>query len=233
MTSTSRAIHPGAKAHYINALSYEARYAARSEDVDYYLKAVPAGSRVLEYGAGAGRLTLKLIEKGVHVCAVDASEQMIELLRIRRDELPRERRQLIKLRCADMRSFGTTERYDFVIAAFHTLGHLYSTSDMASFLKKAFTHLVPGGKLLFDLPLPRIDMPEYDPLAGVRVTEMDGPDGPELLTQRWYQPAEISMHLHYAGFRKIRLSSDFTSAALDGETSVYVVSGTKPNAHAP
>ena len=231
MKSTSSAIHPGAKEHYINAASYEARYAARSEDVDYYLKAVHAGARVLEYGAGAGRLTLKLAEKGVHVCAVDASEPMIELLKIRRSALSRERRQLITPRRADMRSYRSAERYDFVIAAFHTLGHLYSTSDIESFLGNAITHLVTGGKILFDLPLPRIDMPEYDALAGVRVTEMDGPAGPELLTQRWYQPAEVSMHLHYAGFRKIRLTSDFTSSAIDGETSVYVVSGTKPNAH--
>lgn len=231
MSRTSSAIHPGAQEHYINAASYEARYAARSEDVEYYLKSVPAGARVLEYGAGAGRLTLRLAEKGAHVCAVDASESMIELLKIRRNALAKEQRQLITPRLADMRNYRSSERYDFVIAAFHTLGHLYSTRDIESFLHKAMAHLVPGGRILFDLPLPRIDMPEYDALAGVRVTEMDGPNGPELLTQRWYQPAEISMHLHYAGFRKIRLTSDFTSSAIDGETSVYVVSGTKPHAH--
>ena len=227
MRSDPPVIHRGASEHYVHAESYEARYATRSEDIDYYRKLIPASSRVLEYGAGAGRLTIPLLLKGAHVYAVDASPQMIRLLKRRTLELSSEQRKKLQLRRADMRTFSTNSRFNFVVAAFHTLGHLYSIDDMRRFLTHAYRHLAEGGRLVFDLPLPRIDMPEYDPIAGVRVTEMDGPNGPELLTQRWYQPQEIAMHLHYAGFSRIRLTSDFTSDPIDSETSVFVVSGTK------
>jgi SAM-dependent methyltransferase len=229
--SSPPVIHPGALEHYVHAESYETRYAARSEDVDYYLKLISASARVLEYGAGAGRLTLRLAKKGSQVCAVDASSQMITLLRERLKTLPLSQKNNVVVKRADMRTFRTNQRYDFVVAAFHTVGHLYSLRDIESFLKRAYTHLAPGGRIVFDLPLPRIDMAEYDAIAGVRVTEMDGPHGPELLTLRAYQPQETAMHLYYAGFRKIRLTSDFSSAPVDTESSVFVVTAIKPHAH--
>ncbi len=221
-------LHPGAKEHYAHAAHYEARYAERTEDVAFYRRRISASSSVLEYGAGAGRLTLPLVEKGASVCAVDASPSMVALLRERLRCSPAALRSRASVHQADMRSFRSKKRFDFVVAAFHTLCHLYSVQDMASFLSHAFTHLKPGGRILFDLPFPRIDMPEYDPIAGVRVTEMDGPSGAQLLTQRWYQPQEVALHLHYAGFHRIRLTSDFTREAIDAETSVFVASAMRP-----
>jgi len=226
-------VHPGASEHYARAESYEARYAARSEDVDYYLGLVRPGQTVLEYGAGAGRLTLKLAQKGAQVCAVDISRPMLDLLRRRTLGLAPQVRRRITIQEADMRSFRSRRRFDWVIVAFHGVGHLYTVQDIEAFLGRAWLQLRPGGRLVFDLPFPRIDMDEYDPIAAVRVTEMDGPDGPELLTLRGYQPQEIAMHLHYAGFEQVRLSSDFTKAPIDSETSVFVVNARKPHAHSP
>jgi SAM-dependent methyltransferase len=226
-------VHPGAKEHYVRAESYEARYAARSEDVDYYRGLVRPGDTVLEYGAGAGRLTLKLAQKGVQVCAVDISRPMLDLLRRRAQSLASDARRRITIAPGDMRSFRTRRRFDWVMVAFHGVGHLYTVKDMEAFLGRAWLHLEPGGKLVFDLPYPRIDMNEYDPVAAVRVTEMDGPDGPELLTLRCYQPQEIAMHLHYAGFDQVRLTSDFEKKPIDSETSVFVVTARKPHAHSP
>ncbi len=226
-------VHPGASEHYVRAESYEARYAARSEDVAYYLGLVRSGDAVLEYGAGAGRLTLKLAQKGAQVCAVDISRPMLDLLQRRAQDLTAPARRRISIQQGDMRSFRTRRRFDWVMVAFHGVGHLYTVQDIEAFLGRAWLHLLPGGKLVFDLPYPRIDMNEYDPIAAVRVTEMDGPQGPELLTLRCYQPQEIAMHLHYAGFDQVRLSSDFTKAPIDSETSVFVVTARKPHAHSP
>lgn len=221
-------LHPGACEHYEDAESYAERYQARSEDVDYYLSKLAPGNTVLEYGAGAGRLTIPLAERGVQVTAVDASAPMIALLEKKISLLEAKTRRRILVRQADMRRFVTRKRYDFAVAAFHTVCHLYSVNDMREFLSQAWRHLKPGGRLLFDLPLPRIDMPGYDPISQVRVTEMEGPKGPQLLTQRWFQPQEVLMHLHYAGFHHARLGADFTSSLPDRETSVFTVSATRP-----
>lgn len=221
-------LHPGAVQHYVDAEAYERRYEGRTEDVLYFEKRLRGRCDILEYGAGAGRLTLPLARKGHRVTAVDVSPQMVSLLRERRQSLPLDARKRLFIRQGDMRTFATPHRFDAAVAAFHTVCHLYSLSDVGTFLRSAYRHLKPGGILVFDLPLPRIDMPEYDPIAQVRVTEMDGDEGPQLLTQRWYQPQEIAMHLHYAGFEKLELCSDFTSAPLDRETSVFTVTGRRP-----
>jgi predicted SAM-dependent methyltransferase len=134
----------------------------------------------------------------------------------------------VTLHQADMRQFETRKRFDFAVAAFHTVSHLYSHDDISSFLRQAFRHLKPGGRLIFDLPLPRIDVPSYDSISQVRVTEIDAPKGVQLLTQRWYQPQEIMMHVYYAGFRNAKLCSDFGTGPVDGETSIFTVSARHP-----
>src|SRR5688572_24195034 len=148
-------VHPGASEHYVRAESYEARYAARSEDVTYYLGLVRAGDGVLEYGAGAGRLTLKLAQKGAQVCAVDISRPMLDLLQRRAQDLTAPARRRISIQQGDMRSFRTRRRFDWVMVAFHGVGHLYTVQDIEAFLGRAWLHLLPGGKLVFDLPYPR------------------------------------------------------------------------------
>lgn len=220
-------LHPGAVEHYEDASSYDRRYEARSEDVDFY-KRRAKGKSVLEYGAGTGRVTLPLARAGSSVMAVDVSEPMLDLLRERVAAEAKATQKRVVIKKGDMRTFATSRRFDLVIAGFHTLCHLYSIDDIRTFLKQAYRHLAPGGHLEFDLPLPRIDVPGYDPLAQVRVTEVDGESGPQLLTQRWYQPQEICMHLHYAGFLRIRLGADFTFEKLQPETSIFVVSAQKP-----
>lgn len=224
---TAPKLHPGAVEHYEDAGSYDRRYEARSEDVDFY-KRRAKGKSVLEYGAGTGRMTLPLARAGSEVMAVDVSQSMLDLLSERVRAEPKATRQRISVKKGDMRTFSTSRRFDLVIAGFHTVCHLYSNDDIRTFLKQAYRHLKPGGHLEFDLPLPRIDVPGYDSLAQVRVTEVDSESGPQLLTQRWYQPQEICLHLHYAGFSRIRLGADFTFDKLEPDTSIFIVSGQKP-----
>lgn len=224
----ARNIHPGASEHYSDAEAYEARYEARAEDVAHYVRKCRGAESILEYGAGAGRLTLPLAAAGAEVLAVDTSAEMLALLRKRLRGGDPGIVARVSSRRADMRTFRTKRRFDVVVAGFHTLCHLYSPSDMESFLDRVRTHLLPGGKLEFDLPLPRIDVPGYDPISQVRITEMDAPLGPQLLTQRWYQPQEVALYLDHFGFKSVALRSDFTSARIDRETNVFTVSARRP-----
>ena len=221
-------LHPGAVEHYEDAKFYQSRYRARTEDISYYLRRLRGASRILEYGAGAGRLTVQLAQGGKSVTAVDSSPSMLALLTSNLQDLTSSARKRVSVRQADMRAFRTPKKFDAVVAAFHTLCHLYSWTDMDSFLSRAYAHLLPGGRLEFDLPLPRVDVPGYDPISQVKVTEMDSPGGVQLLTQRWYQPQEIRMYLHYAGFERVKLHSDFSTEKVHSETSVFTVSAQKP-----
>lgn len=189
-------IHSGAAEHYVNAEAYDVRYQGRSEDIGFYCDLVRAGTRVLEYGAGTGRLTLPMIAKGARVTAVDLSQSMLDVLRARASAEIKS--GSLDIHCADMRTLEPKGEFDLVVCGFHTFCHLYSQSDVRAFLGRVLTALRPGGTFAFDVPMPHVDAAGYDTMSQVCVTEMDGPHGPELLTQRWYQPEEIRMHLHYA-----------------------------------
>lgn len=219
-------LNAGAVEHYQDPAHYDRLYQARTEDRDFYLRQARGARRILEYGAGTGRLTLPLLLAGKEVTAVDTSAPMLGALSRRAHSVQAGAR--LSVHCADMRTFSTRVRYDRVIVGFHAFGHLYSHRDVTSFLGRAWRHLVPGGRLLLDLPLPHLDAPGYDAAAQVSVTEMDGAEGAELLTLRQFQPQELLMHLHYAGFERARLSGDFHGGPLDGESDVIVATAWKP-----
>lgn len=223
-------VFEGASAHYQKAEAYEARYEARVEDVEYYAKAAKRAGSVLEYGAGAGRLTLPIARAGIPIAAVDVAPAMIDLLKRRLAVEPAAVRKKVSVHRADIRTFRTKRRFAMVLAGFFTVSHLYSLGDIRAFLRRAFRHLEPGGRLLFDLPMPHLDMPGYDPVAQVRVVHMETEHGADLLTHRCYFPQEIEMHLHYTGFDRIRLTADFSSRPLDDETNVIVVQARRPPA---
>lgn len=228
VSSAAFALSAGAVEHYRDPAHYDRLYEARTEDRDFYVRRCQGAPRILEYGAGSGRLTLPLLAKGKEVTAVDTSEAMLTALVRRAEATGRDVRGRLSVHCADMRTFRTRVRFDRVIVGFHAFGHLYSHRDVVAFLGRALAHLLPDGELLLDLPLPHLDAPGYDATAQISVTEMDGAEGPELLTLRQFQPQELLMHLHYAGFDRARLFGDFQAGPLDSESDVLVLSARKP-----
>jgi SAM-dependent methyltransferase len=97
--------------------------------------AVPAGASILELGAGAGRMTARLVELGHAVVAVDESAEM--LAHVRGAETVRARIQDLEL----------GRRFDAVLLA----SHLVNTPDRdlrAGFLRACRAHVRDGGRVL-------------------------------------------------------------------------------------
>lgn len=221
-------LNAGAVDHYQDPANYDRLYEARTEDRDFYVRRAGSARTILEYGAGTGRLTLPLLSAGKIVTAVDTSQAMLDALIERAQQAGPDVRSRLTVQVADMRNFVTTKRFDQVIVGFHALGHLYSHRDVEAFLAAALRHLRPDGELLLDLPLPNLDLPGYDPTAQVLVSEMDGSSGSDLLTLRLFQPQELLMHLHYAGFTSAAIFGDFHDGALDADSEVMVLSARRP-----
>jgi SAM-dependent methyltransferase len=221
-------LNAGAVDHYRDAANYDRLYEARTEDCDFYVRRARSARTILEYGAGTGRLTLPLLAAGKLVTAVDTSRAMLDALTERAQQAGSDLHARLTVHVADMRSFATSKRFDQVVVGFHALGHLYSHRDVVTFLRAALRHLRPDGELLLDLPLPNLDLPGYDPTAQVLVSEMDGTRGSVVLTLRLFQPQELLMHLHYAGFTSAELFGDFHGGALDADSELMVLCARRP-----
>ena len=85
---------------------------------DHFLKYVPSGGTILDFGGGSGRDTKAFLEMGFEVEAIDGSE---ELCRLASDYTG------INVKCMDFMEFNSIDRYDAIWACASLL-HVPSTN---------------------------------------------------------------------------------------------------------
>lgn len=100
-----------------------------------------AGGRVLEVGAGTGRVTLDLARRGHRVTAVDRDAQLLAVLRDRAEGLD------VRTRVADARELALAERFALCLVPMQTIQLLGGRRGRLAFLRRAAEHLQPRGLL--------------------------------------------------------------------------------------
>ena len=95
--------------------------------------------RVIEWGAGTGRLAAPLTESGFGVAAVEVSGEMVER--------GRNKSGAVEWIQGDMRNVKLEESCNLAICAFNSFLCLLSLDEALAFLRNAKEHLAPGGLL--------------------------------------------------------------------------------------
>lgn len=103
------------------------------------------GRRVLELGAGTGRVTEVLAGPTAGVVALDLD---LEALRRARERLPAGAG--VRLLLADMRSFRLRERFPAIVAADDPFSHLRSDAGRDRALERVAAHLAGDGRFVLD-----------------------------------------------------------------------------------
>ena len=112
------------------------------------------GTRVLELGCGAGRLTRRLIEWGAHVTAVDNCGRMM-------DAVPESATRIL----SDIETLRLETRFDVALLASCLINHPDENVRRA-FVDTARFHLVPGGQVILERHDPRwLNQVEPGPIA--------------------------------------------------------------------
>lgn len=174
-------IDSGSREHYADAALYDYEYRRRRADVTFYRELAtkrldpgrrsesgglqPGGpGRVLELGAGSGRVTIPLARDGHEVVAVDQSKAMLARLRSRTESLPGAVRSRITVVDGDLCTFSAPgPKFPLVIAAFNVLEHLYTRGELAACFARVAAHLAPGGAFAFDVQMPDLAWLVRDP----------------------------------------------------------------------
>ena len=171
--------------HYAYARLYEKTFAQRKQDIEFYLRLAErcAPASILEYGAGAGRVTLPLIRQGHRVTAIDASREMLALLDQKAQRLPQHARERLSLLPGDMRKKRLRTRFPLVLATFNVVAHLPHFQDMAAFLRRVKEHLSHDGLLVFDVSIPHPEEVEADPEALHPAARFKHPETSEWIRQ--------------------------------------------------
>jgi SAM-dependent methyltransferase len=133
---------------YVRADLYDLLFRDYTGDLDFYLGVARAAhGPALDVGCGTGRVLLRALEAGLDMDGLDDSAEMLERLRANaaaRGLAPR-------VAQADMRDFRMPRRYACVIIPFNAFAHVLSTDDQLATLRACHEHLVPGGRLVFDV----------------------------------------------------------------------------------
>jgi SAM-dependent methyltransferase len=158
-------VDAGSREHYTDAALYDYEYRRRRADVTFYreLARRRGADRILELGAGSGRVTIPLARDGRHVIALDRSPEMLARLRDRVARIPPAAARRITPVVGDLRSFSVGGRFPLAIAAFNVLEHLYTRGEVTACLRQIAAHLEPGGAFAFDVQLPDLAWLLRDP----------------------------------------------------------------------
>ncbi|MEO8704335.1 MAG: methyltransferase domain-containing protein [Kofleriaceae bacterium] len=161
-------VDAGSREHYADAALYDYEYRRRRGDVNFYRELARQRfgnrpGRILDLGAGTGRVTIPLARDGHHVVALDQSAPMLARLDERVAALPAAVRDRIETVRGDLRTFSVGARFPLVIAAFNVLEHLYTRGEVDACLRSVIEHLEPGGAFAFDVQLPDLEWLVRDP----------------------------------------------------------------------
>lgn len=157
MRPSPQALRFGTEAHYSDAGLYDRNYKRRRYDVKFYETiADELRGPILELGAGSGRVTLALARAGHEVVAVDRMEPMLAQLRVALANEKPEVRARVRVVRGDLLKVRLKQRFGLVIAPFNVFMHLYTRDDVERALATCRSHLVPRGRLVFDVLMPEI-----------------------------------------------------------------------------
>jgi len=103
-------------------------------------------ARIVDFGAGTGRLAVPLAEDGYRVTAVEPCAEMLDQLRRKKGP-----GSVITVE-ATMQDFAGASDFDVALCVFTVLLYLLDEDALQGSLQAAAECLKPGGKLLLDVP---------------------------------------------------------------------------------
>ncbi len=177
------------------AALYQLQYANYRDDIAFYSRLAERlnASRILELGAGSGRVSIPLARRGFEMTGLELSPKMLEIGRknAASDGVK------VEFVLGDARDFKLDRQFPLVIAPFNALMHLYSLSDQDKALNCIKANLEPGGVFAFDLYVPNFGLEGVLRHEGETFLESDGTRTDVFLLQRIDKTAQIVTTTYY------------------------------------
>ena len=227
----------------------EARFETAEKHLDSILNLMGTDSgSVLDLCCGPGRFSIPLAQRGFQVTAVDRSPFLLGKGRQRAAQ----RDLNIEWVEKDMREFERPAAFDLVLNLNTSFGYFDAKDEDVRVLRKIFTSLKPGGRLVMDLigkeKLARIFQPTvsekledgtllvmrheiFDEWSRIR-SEWIIIKGPDVRTFEFhhtvYSGQELKDRLIAVGFRDVKLCGSFEGEEYGRESNRLVAVAVKP-----
>lgn len=144
------------------------------DDIAFYQAyAQRAADPVLEIGCGTGRVTIPLAAAGVAITGLDVSSSMLAEAKRKAEQ------QSLKIRWvqADGRNFELGQHYALILMPLNVLQFFHEAESLRQVFGCVKRHLVPGGRLIFDVFNPQVAFLAEDPQRRYERVRYDDPEG--------------------------------------------------------
>jgi SAM-dependent methyltransferase len=115
------------------------------------------GGRALEFGIGTGRVAIPLSDRGVEVCGIDISADMIDQFNRKPGS------DLIPIMKGDFANTVMPGEFSLVYVVFNSIENLLEQSEWVETFRNAARHLEPAGRFVMELAIP--DLRRFPPGA--------------------------------------------------------------------
>ena len=139
---------------------YDSIYSYVREDIPFYVEAAQAaGGPVLELGCGTGRVTMPIAEAGVDVVGLDSSAAMLNVARRKLGSLSPGSGSVTLVE-GDMAELpgAYDQKFSLAIIPFRGFLSLMTVPKQESVLEGIRRSLIPGGRLVFNVFVPDLEM---------------------------------------------------------------------------
>lgn len=130
-----------------------ARIRAGIDDEFFLDEIAQSKGKVMEIGVGTGRFFVEALKNGADIYGLDISRNMIEKLKAK---IPLEHHG--RLWIQDAVTMELPHRFCLIIAPFRMFSHVLDVDDQIKYLNRVWEHLEPGGRFIFDLYVPNLNL---------------------------------------------------------------------------
>ncbi len=122
--------------------------------MDFYLSYAEKGMKILEPLCGSGRFLIPFMERGLDICGMDLSSEMLAKLKQKNPDA-----DVIQ---ADILEYSSTQLYDYIFISSGSVS-LFTDMDLCKkILKKLKGMLAPDGKFVFAVDTVADRSPDHD-----------------------------------------------------------------------
>jgi SAM-dependent methyltransferase len=204
-----------------------------------FLAGLAGDGAALELGIGTGRIGLPLSQRGVTVCGLDLSSEMVEQLQAKPGA------DAVQVTLGDFATTRVPGEFTLAYLVYNTINNLTTQDDQVACFQNAAAHLRPGGCFVIEVGVPqlqrlppgetvhpftvtpsRLGFDEYD-LANQGLIShhywMDG-DGfrNRSIPFRYVWPAELDLMARLAGMTLRERWSDWNREPFTGDSRKHV-----------
>jgi len=159
---------------YRDGRHYDALNSFLTADIPFYEdEARRSSGPVLELACGTGRLAIPIAQSGVEIVGLDLTPSMLAHARTKAEAAGVK----IEFVEGDCRSFELERKFALIFMAFNSMQHLHDYESLAALFRNVRKHLAEGGRFVFDVFNPKLEILARNPEDRRFEREYQDPDG--------------------------------------------------------